>query len=410
MKIGIVSTWFPAGAGYVSKAYREILEQDNEVYIYARQGKVMKGDSIWDDENVYWAKFHYNGIDLIDFKRWIKRKKIEIIIFNEQRYWEPVLAAKKIGVFVGAYIDYYKEDTIELHKVYDFVICNTKRHLGVFNWHPNCIYIPWGTDVNKFKPSERKKNDKVKFIFSLGWGGNSLIDRRGFSIMLQAFSGINKDCELLIYSQVSFPELLPKWRDIITNDKRISFIYGTYDPFPFSNGDVFVYPSKLDGIGLSLPEAISCGLPSITTNNPPMSEFIQDQYNGILIDVQHYHSRFDGYYWPLSICNAESLSAAFLTYINNAELLDIHSKNARDFAINKLDWKNNSKNLNLIIENIYNNNTTKPVSLEVEREILNIDKGYNPKISYRILIILKDIISQSSIVRAFIKYISKRAS
>lgn len=398
MKIGIVSTWFPAGAGYVSKAYREILEQDNEVYIYARQGKVMKGDSIWDDENVYWAKFHYNGIDLIDFKRWIKKEKIEVIIFNEQRYWKPVLAAKKLGVFVGAYIDYYKEDTIELHKVYDFVLCNTKRHLSVFNWHPNCIYIPWGTDVNKLKPTERRKNDKVKFIFSLGWGGNSLIDRRGFSIMLQAFSGINKECELLIYSQIAFSELLANWKEIITNDKRIRFIYGTYDPFPFNNGDVYVYPSKLDGIGLSLPEALSCGLPAITTNSPPMNEFVENHYNGILSDVQIFHSRFDGYYWPLSICNKESLMEAMLKYINDPNLIETHGKNARDFALEKLDWHNNAQRLNSDIESLFIKKSNRLDIIESEMA-LKIDRNYSPSISHRFVLLIRDFILQHRLSR-----------
>ena len=31
-------------------------------------------------------------------------------------------------------------------------------------------------------------------------------------------------------------------------------------------GDVFVYPSRLEGIGLCVPEALACGLPVITTD------------------------------------------------------------------------------------------------------------------------------------------------
>ena len=52
MNIGIVTIWFPAGAGYVSKAYLEILERSHTVYIYARTGKIMKGDPSWDLPNV----------------------------------------------------------------------------------------------------------------------------------------------------------------------------------------------------------------------------------------------------------------------------------------------------------------------------------------------------------------------
>lgn len=44
MNIAIITTWFPAGGGYVSKAYKQILEKEHNVFIYARDGQLMKGD------------------------------------------------------------------------------------------------------------------------------------------------------------------------------------------------------------------------------------------------------------------------------------------------------------------------------------------------------------------------------
>ena len=39
MNIGIVTTWFESGAGYVSRQYKKILESPgNKVYIFARGG------------------------------------------------------------------------------------------------------------------------------------------------------------------------------------------------------------------------------------------------------------------------------------------------------------------------------------------------------------------------------------
>ena len=39
VNIAIVTNWFPAGAGYVSKSYRDSLEaQGANVFIYARGG------------------------------------------------------------------------------------------------------------------------------------------------------------------------------------------------------------------------------------------------------------------------------------------------------------------------------------------------------------------------------------
>ena len=35
MNIGFVSTWFERGAAYVTKAYIELLKDENNIYIYA---------------------------------------------------------------------------------------------------------------------------------------------------------------------------------------------------------------------------------------------------------------------------------------------------------------------------------------------------------------------------------------
>ena len=192
----------------------------------------MKGDPIWDDENVTWAPIHNNGIRTTHLLRWVKKTKIDILFFNEQRYWKPVIAVKKAGICIGSYIDYYKQSTVKAFELYDFLICNTKRHYSVFNWHNYCFYIPWGTDVGKFKPSVGTKDKKLTFIMSLGWGGVYTYDRKGLSLALEAFRNVKGDCQLLIYSQVELSNCLNAWQEAILNDHRIKFNYGTFDPFP----------------------------------------------------------------------------------------------------------------------------------------------------------------------------------
>lgn len=57
MNIGIVTTWFERGAAYVSKAYFESLNNDeNNIFIFARGGEsYAKGDPKWDNEYVTWG-------------------------------------------------------------------------------------------------------------------------------------------------------------------------------------------------------------------------------------------------------------------------------------------------------------------------------------------------------------------
>ena len=381
MNIGIVTTWFPAGGGYVSKAYKEALSKTHKVFIYARGGQNMQGNSDWDDESVTWAPYHNNDIKTRHLIDWAKNKKIDLLFFNEQRYWEPVIAAKKAGFCIGSYIDYYTQETVPAFGLYDFLICNTKRHYSVFNWHKKAHYIPWGTDINKFAPANTVK-DKVTFIISAGWQGKYSKDRRGTLLAIKAFNNVKGACKLIVYSQVKYNDCLPEWQGLIGGDNRIEFKYGTFDPFPYTAGDVYLYPSRLDGIGLTLPEALSSGLAAITTNSPPMNEFVTDDFNGILVNVVKYLGRSDGYYWAESICNLESLTEAMQIYVNDKNILLEHKLNARNSAVDYLDWKKNALHIPDIFENKMEFKNI-GIDKNIENIALQLDKAMSPSILYK---------------------------
>jgi len=381
MNLAIVTTWFPAGGGYVSKAYRAVLEKENTVYIYARRGQKMKGDPIWDDEFVTWAPWGYNGIKTSHLIKWAKEKRIEVLFFNEQRYWKPVIALKKAGFTIGSYIDYYTQQTVPAFEIYDFLICNTKRHYSVFKWHKGAHYIPWGTDTDKFNPLKKKIVRVPTFIISAGWQGAKNLDRRGTLLAIEAFTKVKGNCKLIIYSQVKLEKCLPRWQKMIKSDIRIEFKFGTYDPFPYNEGDVYLYPSRLDGIGLTLPEALSSGLAAITTNNPPMNEFVTDGFNGVLVKVDRYLGRDDGYYWAESIVKKESLITAIEHYVNNRENLQIHKVNARKYAEQSLDWNKNAHNLS----DIFNCNYDQKINMDnFFDQLISLDNAMSPSINFRI--------------------------
>src|SRR5438876_1372962 len=110
--IGIVTTWFERGAAYVSRAYRDALSESCEVRIYARGGEqCARGDPWWDDADVWWALpgpgRELTAIDRSDFERWFRERRVELVLFNEQQWWPPVLWARERGARTVAYVDYY---------------------------------------------------------------------------------------------------------------------------------------------------------------------------------------------------------------------------------------------------------------------------------------------------------------
>jgi glycosyltransferase involved in cell wall biosynthesis len=103
-----------------------------------------------------------------------------------------------------------------------------------------------------------------------------------------------------------------------------------------------VYPSRLEGIGLCVPEALACGLPVITTDDAPMNEFVSNGVNGLLVRVAEQSVRHDGYYWPESVVDIDDLKRAMQAYVDDRQLLLAHKRRARESAVSHLDWMKNA--------------------------------------------------------------------
>lgn len=360
MKIGIVTTWFERGAAYVSRQYMEVLQKTDDVFIYARGGeRYAKDDPNWNLVNVYWGKRSpadmriYDGtyIDKRDFKSWIDNNEIELIIFNEQRYYPVLLWCKDWGIRTVAYVDYYTEQTIPFFDIYDCLICNTRRHAFAFRNNPNARFLKWGTNVNLYKPSI-ERHEIVTFFTSAGMAPV----RKGTDYVIRAFYQMKdrKKAKLLIHTQVPLDKAVPEMNGIVKElleEGSLEIVNQTVTaPGLYCKADVYVYPSRLDGIGLTLMEAAASGLACITIDNAPMNEFVEDSF-GCVCDVDYFYSRSDGYYWPIGVTNVDSLSNKMSSFVNGSFDLTQMKKNARDYAVSELDFSKNMSELHCVLEN-----------------------------------------------------------
>lgn len=360
MRIGIVTTWFERGAAYVSKQFKEVWEKENDIFIYARGGELIsKNDSNWTSSDItYGKRYNYSILDIIDlkhFENWIKSKNLDIVFFNEQHLWGPVLLCQKLNIKTGAYIDYYTQQTVPFFGIYDFLICNTKKHLSVFDWHNQIYYIPWGTNTDIYNTSQRKKLDKNNITFFHSAGMNPY--RKGTDLVIKAFEQLDSNQnKLIIHTQTNIFNFFPEIKKIINKLKKkgkLQIIQKTVSaPGLYHLGDVYVYPSRLEGIGLTLAEASACAMPVITTNNAPMNEFIINNINGKLVKVKSYSKRKDGYFWEESEVDINDLTTQMKFYSKNLNKLDLYKDKSFAFAEKKLCWKKNSKKLNDILYKI----------------------------------------------------------
>ena len=389
MKIGIVTTWFERGAAYVSRQFMDVLQKTDEVYIYARGGeKYAIGDPKWDLDNVHWGKkclgrrgvLGGTYIDRKDFEQWLKQYEIEVVLFNEQQWFQPMLWCKELGVKSLAYVDYYNEKTLPLFDVYDGLICNTKRHAFAFRNHPHVNYIKWGTDIHLYKPST-ENHDKLTFFHSAGMAPV----RKGTDILLKSFYQVRnrKNSLLLLHTQVDLGDVFPDLKPMIAEmakEGSLEVVHQTITaPGLYYRGDVYVYPSRLDGIGLTLMEAIASGMAIITCDNPPMNEFVEPEF-GQVCDIEYQYSRADGYYWPMCVTSQESLTEVIQKFIDGEFDLPKMKDKARLYAESELDFHKNCSSLHQIIEGT----VMTPIMESLKKNINNYDY-YTYKAYYKYL-------------------------
>lgn len=345
MNIGFITTWFERGAAYVSKQYIDLLEKcDHHIFVYARGEKYAKGNPDWDKPNVTWGRKLYDTtIDVRSLTKWIEYNSIECLFFNEQREMQSILKVKIHfpNLKIGTYIDYYTQSSVKDFEYYDFLICNTKRHYSVFSEHPQCYYIPWGTDISKFNYSCREST-QLTFFHSAG-----LSNRKGTDVLIDAFieGKLYTQSKLIIHTQMPIEKLTNRSKESF-DDFNITIIEKTVPaPGLYHLGDVYVYPTTLDGLGLTMYEALACGLPVIATDCPPMNEVVNNQ-NGRLVAIKDYKCRWDAYYWPLAFVDKDSLIAAMYYYIENIEKINLYRTEARKCAVENWNWDDRIEEVN----------------------------------------------------------------
>lgn len=376
--IGIVTTWQERGAAYVSKQYENILKDNFNTFIYARGGENVSDKSKkWNGSNVTRAKKiplpTPMAIDKADFIKWIEKNEIDIVLFNEQQWWPPVIWAKEKGVMCVAYIDYYTEETVPFFEIYDLLLCNTKRHFGVFRWHKGAYYLPWGTDTDLFSKTNNYEfvdEDNLVFFHSSGVSP----ERKGTRELLCAFEKTTGNSKLIIHTQVDILKKLPTLDQLVNSliaSKRLEIINKTVTaPGLYHLGDVYVYPSRLDGIGLTIAEAIASGLPVIVPDCPPMNEFVDDSTGSKVTKIDEYFSRADGYYWPQCKVSITDLQEKLQWFIDHKNNIKTYKHASRKYAEKNLQWRNNKNT----IVNILHKAKPTPLSKELKQKILYHDK------------------------------------
>ena len=184
--------------------------------------------------------------------------------------------------------------------------------------------------------------------------------------LIRAFKDVSKelrDSKLIIVGGGNMEKFL---RSLITKldlDNKVILYGSTLNPYKLmKRSDVFVFPSIKEGFGISLVEALACGLPTMASDCPsgpreilaPNTPFIQQplkepelaQY-GILMPPPDGIVR--GHIQPLTNC--EKMWAEWMINFGQDKNLRKHYSNISPLRANDFDVKKISENLLNIIKN-----------------------------------------------------------
>ena len=143
---------------------------------------------------------------------------------------------------------------------------------------PEIKVIPYGfPEVSQKKTYQSLANRKLKILFVGG-----LSQRKGLSYLFEAVEGLQNKVELTIVGQKAVADCNAlnlalqshQWIPSLSHDQVLAYM---------REHDIFVFPSLFEGFGLVITEAMSQGLPVITTDRTAGPDIIHDGVDGWIV-------------------------------------------------------------------------------------------------------------------------------
>lgn len=138
--------------------------------------------------------------------------------------------------------------------------------------------IPYGVDTSLFSQGVSKTpgDDSFNIVFA-----GQLSQRKGLSYLLKAYEQIRdaKTTLTLVGQMQDDGSALKPWRHLF---RHVPHVPHAQLAALFRQSDVFVFPTLVEGMPLTVIEAMACGLSVITTPNGP-GDIVRDGVDGYLV-------------------------------------------------------------------------------------------------------------------------------
>jgi len=207
----------------------------------------------------------------------------------------------------------------------------------------NVFYVPNGVDVNLFKPA---RHDFTKTLLTVC----GISRQKGLVYLVKSLKEVHKfhkdfkwlhvgplptkENENYVY-YLQILKLIKKYGldENVTFLGRISLreLIKIYQ-----RSDVFILPSLWEGMPLVIIEAMSCGLPIISTKISGVEDLVKNNFNGILVEPKDYLAMAD----------------AILHLLNDKNKIKSMGQNSRKRAEEEFSWQIIARKIKEVYEQI----------------------------------------------------------
>ena len=294
MNVGIVSKWFNRGQPVVGRYLRSAVDElGHRSFVLAKprrekgpMGGALERTGVWDQPDVTAASSFETPLE--EYVDWVEANSIEAILCDQNYQFAEMAKLRSRGVrTIGRFVweHFTREHVAPAREGYDVIYSVTKGERERYrSWGFETPRVPWGIHPELLAVKAARSEDGLtRFVFPGGFLGH----RKPAEPVIEAFSRTtDPNLRLLVKAQVErsrLAEILPS----IEADERIELRLAD-EPWhehlaTVAANDVSISPSRWEGLGLPLYEAVAFGMPTITNDDPPMNEVVSDGVNGLLV-------------------------------------------------------------------------------------------------------------------------------
>lgn len=270
------------------------------------------------------------GYASLFFKRKFPDVKFLLTIQEGDSLDHPKKRAGIIWLFVGKMFSKIFT-TADRTQVISNYLAGWAKSMGVDN--SRISIVPNGVDVEKFDLSKRKKRNGENVVITT----SRLVRKNGVDILIKAIAEINRSGNglkvkcLILGSGPDDKSLKDLAKGLSVKDKVefLGHIEPSLVPGYLSMADIFVRPSRSEGLGSSFLEAMAAGLPVIGTRVGGIVDFIKDpseagadMATGVFAESE----------------NPSSVADKIKMLLRNEELVESISRNSRWLVTKNYSW------------------------------------------------------------------------